>query len=197
MLSLPQSKKHLQLNILSLFIILDLCHYNARGSKCIWQVMNLDATEATMHNLSSDIIRNCYTSRQMERQYFRGKETPASSTSNRKQLPLNGGSDFGFIMLSTWPLSTWNTQVLWLLQPPWHELSIRVFESNSLARLCHLYFHNCLEFWFWGALRVWSVLPRLTTSLVSRDEEICSPCQIMHVHSIMSKNVDTKQTPLQ
>lgn len=87
--------------------------------------------------------------------------------------------DAGFIMLLTWPLSTWNTQVLWLLQPPWHELSIRLFESNSLPRLCHLYFHNCLESWFWGALSDPSVLPPLTSRLVSRDREIsCSYCTL-------------------
>lgn len=82
----------------------------------------------------------------------------------------------GFIMLSTCPLWTWNTQVLWLLQPSWHELSIRLFQSNSPAGLCHLYFHNCLESWFWRERQ--SVLPRLTSSLVSRDKrKISSLCQ--------------------
>lgn len=88
-------------------------------------------------------------------------------------------------MLSTCPLWTWNTQVLWLLQPPWHELSIRLFQSNSPAGLCHLYFHNCLESWFWRERQ--SVLPRLTSSLVSGDKrniQSLSKKRKVHVSSL-------------
>lgn len=49
--------------------------------------MKLDATEAII-----SFLRNCCTSRWVERQYFSECETPASSTNNRKELPLNGGS---------------------------------------------------------------------------------------------------------
>lgn len=78
------------------------------------------------------------------RQYFRvankhQRAAPTIATSSLWEMD----QDAGFIMLSTWPPWTWNTQVLWLLQPPQHELSIRPFESNSPAWLCHLYFHNC------------------------------------------------------
>lgn len=64
----------------------------------------------------------------------------------------------GFIMLLKWPLLTWNTQVLWLLQPPWHKLSIRLFHSNSLASLCHLCFYECWESWLWTSQRDHSAL---------------------------------------
>lgn len=103
--------------------------------------------------------------------------------------------DAGFIVLSTWPLSTWNTQVLWLLQPPWHELSIRSFESNSPTGLCHLYFHNCLESWFSGALSDRSVLPHLASPVISWDKEIPSCCQTLHAHSIIHKAVGIIITP--
>lgn len=73
-----------------------------------------------------------------------------------------------FIMRSTCPRWTWNTQVLWSLHPPWQELSISLFQSNFLARLCHLYFHNCLVSWFWREKQ--SVLPRLTSSPVFRSK---------------------------
>lgn len=50
---------------------------------------------------------------------------------------------------------------------------------------------------FRGALIDHSFLPRLTSSLVSGDEQISGPCQILHAHSIILKTVDLIQTTLQ
>lgn len=147
------------------------------------QVMKLDATQATVHSLTLNTLLHIKAH----------GETIFQSAGHQQAAPTIENSclwmvdqDVGFIMLSTWPLSTWNTQVLWLLQPPWHELSIRPFESNSLARLCHLYFHNCLDSWFWGALSDRSVLPRLTSSLVSWDKEIYTVLVKYCMHSQLS-----------
>lgn len=117
-----------------------------KASKHLWQVMKLDATEATMHTLFfwhiEKLLRITENGIKEDAQYFWEYREPTIEHSCLWMLH----QDVGFIMLSTCPFlffPTWNTQALWLPPPPWHKLSIRPFESNSPAS--HLYFHNSLS----------------------------------------------------
>lgn len=98
----------------------------------MWQVMKLDVTQSD--NASPSL--SCHL-KQLLHIKADAESISGSSEHQRGAATIENSclwvldQDVGFIMLSTWPLSTWNTQVLWLLQLPWHELSIRPFESNS------------------------------------------------------------------
>lgn len=59
-------------------------------TKCIWQKMTLDATEAIMRRLL--LKKQLHIKMRRHIQHFSECKTAASSTNNREELPLNGGS---------------------------------------------------------------------------------------------------------
>ncbi len=73
------------------------------------------------------------------------------------------------------------------------------FQSDSLRAIpqpgfCHLYFHNCLVSWFWGAPGDWWVLPRWPPILFPEMKR----CRVLlNYHSIIYKTAEIIQTLLQ
>lgn len=154
------------------FILLNRHHNSTTGFLCLWQVMELGATEATTQHITAPTSEENDCISKMTDNI--SERTPARSINNGNQWMV--GQDAGLIPLSPWPRLTRNTQVLWLPQPSWLELSIRTFQSNSPGQTLSSIFPQ-----LFGVLISWStkkrsVLPRLTTSVFSRDEEIPRLC---------------------
>lgn len=160
-----------------------------------------------MCSLSSDIWRNCCTSRQKGRQHFRERRTPAGSANNRKQLPLNGGSGCwiyhaldmtSFDLEYTSPLIA-SASLTWAFnQTLWEQFSGQPL-SSIFPQLFGVLILRSTE----GPIG----FTRLTSSLVSRDEEISSPCQILHTQlstillilykCLCSKGIESNQMVIQ
>lgn len=150
----------------------------------MWQVMKLDATTATMHSLSADILGSCCTSRRTETVFQRVQNTREErqqqktatfqrwirmlnlSCSQHDPFRLEIHKSFDCYSL---PDMSFQSDPLRAIPGPGSVIYISTtvwspdFEEHSEADQFYL----------------------AQPSPVSRDEEISGPCQIVHAHSII------------